>query len=160
MFLWLIISFKDHAAAKVGSHELKGSILYFNALTREEHRLIGIPLVVLVDYMGFRLVAESLLPIDRNTLIYGTSDAGKTMFNKDPDFNKVRKETVSSFPTLMFSLSKSILSRKVFSKFSKFSKFLFVMVVVFDFFLQAKSGFTYFSLSNTLIRSWKALGKD
>tara|TARA_R110002050_G_scaffold299314_1_gene464532 strand:+ start:996 stop:1304 length:309 start_codon:yes stop_codon:yes gene_type:complete len=73
----------------VGSHELKGSIAYFNCLTAEEHKKIGIPLVVLVDYMGFRLVAESLLPINKNSLIYGTSDAGKTMHCDDPEFNKV-----------------------------------------------------------------------
>jgi hypothetical protein len=30
-----------------------------------------------LDYMGFRLQALSLLPINSSTLIYGTADAGK-----------------------------------------------------------------------------------
>lgn len=36
-------------------------------------------MMVLVDYLGFRLQALSWLPIDPNTIIYGSSDAGRTV---------------------------------------------------------------------------------
>jgi hypothetical protein len=41
------------------------------------------PLVVLIDYMGFRLMAMSILPIDRTTLVYGSQDGGKTISSQD-----------------------------------------------------------------------------
>lgn len=37
------------------------------------------PLMTLVDYMGFRLIAMSILPISRNTIVYGSSDFGQTI---------------------------------------------------------------------------------
>lgn len=33
------------------------------------------------DYRGFRLVAQALLPIGDDTLVYGSSDAGATVRN-------------------------------------------------------------------------------
>ena len=39
-------------------------------------RGVHLPLMALVDYRGFRLVAISLLPVNKKTLIYGTNDAG------------------------------------------------------------------------------------
>lgn len=49
----------------------------------------------LVDYRGFRLVAMSLLPISKSTLIYGSDDAGKTVHNDDPEFSNLMKEAAS-----------------------------------------------------------------
>lgn len=37
------------------------------------------PLVALIDYMGYRLMAASILPIDRSTLVYGSQDGGRTI---------------------------------------------------------------------------------
>lgn len=57
---------------------------------------ICFPFLVTIDYLGFRLVASSILPINRSTLRYGSSgenllgfcstepDGGKTAFNEDP----------------------------------------------------------------------------
>jgi hypothetical protein len=70
-------------AAKVAGHDLKGVKCYFNAGVP----MLRFPLVCLVDYMGFRLVAMSLLPIDRSTLVYGSSDAGKVVHADDQAFN-------------------------------------------------------------------------
>tara|TARA_R110002050_G_scaffold291534_1_gene446074 strand:- start:51 stop:410 length:360 start_codon:yes stop_codon:yes gene_type:complete len=78
----------DHPAAKVAALELKGSIAYFNALTEEQRKKVRIPMLVLVDYLGYRLIAESFLPIDRSTIIYGTEDAGWTIHAKDSEFNR------------------------------------------------------------------------
>lgn len=36
-------------------------------------------MMILLDYRGFRLSAMSTLPINEYTLVYGSSDAGKTV---------------------------------------------------------------------------------
>ncbi len=36
------------------------------------------PLIALVDYKGFRLIAMSLLPITRESLVLGSADGGIT----------------------------------------------------------------------------------
>ena len=41
-------------------------------------------MVALVDYRGYRLVAMTLLPLDAESQVFGSSDAGKTVHN-DPD---------------------------------------------------------------------------
>jgi tetratricopeptide (TPR) repeat protein len=62
----------DHRASRVAGHDLLG----LNCYLASNVEGIYTPLVCLVDYRGFRLVALSLLPIDRNSLIYGSDDAG------------------------------------------------------------------------------------
>eukprot|EP01091_Cochliopodium_minus_P014411 TRINITY_DN4888_c0_g1_i1.p1 TRINITY_DN4888_c0_g1~~TRINITY_DN4888_c0_g1_i1.p1 ORF type:complete len:1176 (-),score=401.59 TRINITY_DN4888_c0_g1_i1:28-3555(-) len=62
------------AANKVAGHELKGCIDYFRA------RVDGLsfPLMALVDYKGYRLIAMSILPINGSeTLKYGSNNAGE-----------------------------------------------------------------------------------
>jgi hypothetical protein len=51
------------------------------------HREIYFPLMALIDFRGFRLIAISLLPINSNSLIYGTADGGKTVKQSDKTFN-------------------------------------------------------------------------
>jgi hypothetical protein len=41
-----------------------------------------------IDYRGYRVVAMSVLPISSKTIIYGSADAGNTVFTTDADFNK------------------------------------------------------------------------
>jgi Clustered mitochondria len=55
---------------------------YYNCGVRELH----VPIMVIVDYMGFRLIAMSVLPVSRDTLIYGTADAGRTVHNDSAEF--------------------------------------------------------------------------
>ena len=74
-------------AAKVAGHDLKGLMLYFNLGID----LLHFPLMVLVDYLGFRLQALSWLPINKHTIIYGTPDAGKHMYAENTKFNKRMK---------------------------------------------------------------------
>jgi hypothetical protein len=45
--------------------------------------------MALLDFRGFRLMALSLLPIGKNTLVYGSADAGKTVANSNPSLNKM-----------------------------------------------------------------------
>jgi hypothetical protein len=46
----------DYVAAKVAGNELRGLITYFNAGVPDLH----VPLMALVDYLGFRLIAMSV----------------------------------------------------------------------------------------------------
>lgn len=41
-----------------------------------------------IDYRGYRVVAMSLLPISKETIVYGSADAGKTVHASDPVFNE------------------------------------------------------------------------
>jgi hypothetical protein len=79
----------DYAAAKVAGNELKGLISYFNTGILE----LRVPLMALVDYMGFRLVVMSLLPINNNTLVYGTSDAGVVIHNSNSQLFEIMKKS-------------------------------------------------------------------
>lgn len=62
-------------AMKTGAHELRG-IMHYSSL-----RVSGLhfPLMLVMDYKGFRLVAEALLPINKETIKYGSSDGGETV---------------------------------------------------------------------------------
>lgn len=77
----------DAAAAKVGGHELKGMQSHFHCNIPHLH----LPLMALVDYRGFRVLAISLLPINNSTIVYGTNDGGNTMFNKDRAMDKMMR---------------------------------------------------------------------
>lgn len=83
----------DYAASKVAGHELKGLLAYFNLGLRD----LCLPLMVhmsmllnyganssywiqaLIDYRGFRLLAMSILPIKKSTIVYGSNDYGHTI---------------------------------------------------------------------------------
>ena len=66
----------DEHAAKVAGHDLKGLVHLYNCWERGVH----VPMMAIVDYRGFRVVGMPLLPIDgARTLVYGSSDAGRTI---------------------------------------------------------------------------------
>jgi tetratricopeptide (TPR) repeat protein len=65
----------DEAAAKVAGHDLRGLQCYFNCHLAD----LALPLMALIDYRGFRLVAMAALPIDGKTIVYGSPDAGKSL---------------------------------------------------------------------------------
>jgi hypothetical protein len=64
----------------------------FNAQSND----LCFPLMALVDYRGFRLIAISLLPIDKNTIIYGSNDYGKTIHqtNNSVFINGLKKSSM------------------------------------------------------------------
>ena len=64
----------DFLAAKAAGQELL-SANYIGSSDAQLH----IPLMALLDYWGQRLVATALLPINNDTLIYGSADAGRTI---------------------------------------------------------------------------------
>ena len=50
---------------------------------------VGLPLMCIVDFLGYRLLAETLLPIDHQgdtTLVYGSRDGGATIFKRHEPF--------------------------------------------------------------------------
>lgn len=71
----------DYAAAKVAGHELKGILAVYNSNISG----FSVPLVTLVDYMGFRLIAMSILPISKRTIVYGSNDYGQTIHRQASD---------------------------------------------------------------------------
>lgn len=49
--------------------------------------------MALVDYRGFRLVAMSILPINKNTIVYGSCDAGRNIHtNRNPAIDSLIAE--------------------------------------------------------------------
>lgn len=79
----------DAAAMKAASNELLGlsSFIKCNATNN-----IRFPMMALIDYCGYRLVAVSTLPINANTIVYGSADAGKTVHNHDEKIANVMQD--------------------------------------------------------------------
>ena len=46
------------------------------------------PLMSILDYRGFRLMALSVLPIDHTTLRYGSDNMGVTVLASEPEINE------------------------------------------------------------------------
>lgn len=73
----------DHYAAKAAGHDLKSLIQVYKS------RIPGlyVPMMCLVDYLGYRLIAMSMLPVDTTTLCYGSCDGGMEVHDDIPEFN-------------------------------------------------------------------------
>eukprot|EP01132_Coremiostelium_polycephalum_P007447 gene7447-9152_t len=78
----------DQNAMKAAGHELKGLMSYYNCRVDGLHH----PLMALIDYRGYRLVAMSLLPINSDTIVYGSSDGGITVHCENEQFNEKMKD--------------------------------------------------------------------
>ena len=95
----------DELASKATSNELR-SAMYFSKSQRNvnsQNRIL-VPLMVLVDYCGFRVLCSSLVPLKKcgenddghgGDHIYGSRDAGKTVYDgsDDPIFqNRIKNK--------------------------------------------------------------------
>lgn len=79
----------DEWSAKASAAELRGLSSIFDC----EVAKIRVPLLTLVDYMGYRVTAISLLPISgTKTLRYGSSDAARTVVHNLPDLEQKIEE--------------------------------------------------------------------
>eukprot|EP01105_Mastigella_eilhardi_P009703 TRINITY_DN2284_c0_g3_i5.p1 TRINITY_DN2284_c0_g3~~TRINITY_DN2284_c0_g3_i5.p1 ORF type:complete len:849 (-),score=229.70 TRINITY_DN2284_c0_g3_i5:89-2314(-) len=74
----------DEFAAKAAGHELLGITEISNCGVPG----ISVPLVALIDYCGFRLLASSELAVDHTTLKYGSADGGKTVHFSDEEIKQ------------------------------------------------------------------------
>ena len=70
----------DAGAIKAAGLEL----LHFDHVIAQQVHGISTPLVCLVDYQGYRLMAITVLPISSETLRYGSNDGGKVVHQDDP----------------------------------------------------------------------------
>jgi len=74
----------DNLAAKASNHDLIGLTQCF---IQDTEKSFNFPLMALIDYQGYRLSVMTELPIRKDTLIYGSNNAGKTLHD-DPDVHK------------------------------------------------------------------------
>ena len=81
----------DFAAMKAGSNEMLGLLAYYNT------KVDGLyyPLMNLIEFRGFRVLAMSILPISNTTICYGSRDGGKTVHKSISSFNKKMKEAAT-----------------------------------------------------------------
>ena len=77
----------DTAAQKATKNDMVGLLSYYNTNTLNLHY----PLMSIIDFRGFRLIAMSILPIDKSTIRYGTADGGKTIHASDDVMNQKMK---------------------------------------------------------------------
>lgn len=75
---------EDRLAIKAAAKELLGLETF---VAQNSDPSLCFALMALVDYKGFRLIATSLLPIDSNTIVYGSNDGGNTIHTDDPEVN-------------------------------------------------------------------------
>ena len=67
-------------AMKVANLELQG----YNILLSLGIKNLYFPLTAVIDHLGYRVNATALLPINKDTIIYGSQDGGKTIvFSKE-----------------------------------------------------------------------------
>lgn len=86
----------DEHAMKAASHELMGLRSYYDFIAFKSSEGASPPLRVgymtLIDYRGYRLIATCLLPIGKDTLLYGSCDAGRTVMTEDETLNQLMQE--------------------------------------------------------------------
>lgn len=82
----------DEHAMKCGGHEFKSFMELADCRVQGLH----FPLIVIIDYRGFRLLCQSVLPIGADTLIYGSSDGGKNIVASDPEMNRRMKRVAKT----------------------------------------------------------------
>eukprot|EP01087_Luapelamoeba_hula_P009869 TRINITY_DN2581_c1_g2_i1.p1 TRINITY_DN2581_c1_g2~~TRINITY_DN2581_c1_g2_i1.p1 ORF type:complete len:1535 (+),score=206.50 TRINITY_DN2581_c1_g2_i1:470-4606(+) len=83
----------DEFAMKATAHEARGmtGYIYYSLASVFPHTL-SFPLFFVLDYKGYRLSACSLLPINNNTLVYGSADSGRTVHASDEAMNALMKK--------------------------------------------------------------------
>ena len=58
---------------------------------------LHLPLACIIDHLGCRLLAMSCLPIDSNTLVYGSSDGGNSFHEDSSLAQKVMSQIGKNF---------------------------------------------------------------
>eukprot|EP01087_Luapelamoeba_hula_P014241 TRINITY_DN4145_c0_g1_i4.p1 TRINITY_DN4145_c0_g1~~TRINITY_DN4145_c0_g1_i4.p1 ORF type:complete len:1436 (-),score=334.66 TRINITY_DN4145_c0_g1_i4:290-4597(-) len=81
----------DENAMKTGGLELQGLSNWFSQLIPG----LCFPLMAMIDYKGFRIIATSLLPLTKTSLRYGSADGGRTVLAQDPTLNKIMDDAAA-----------------------------------------------------------------
>jgi hypothetical protein len=79
-------------AMRAASHELNGLRAYWKSGVAG----LSVPLLIVIDFLGYRIIATSALPVGNHSLRYGSSDGGKTVFASDPKLNAMMAEAGNS----------------------------------------------------------------
>lgn len=83
----------DEPPMKIAGLELKHLINLYDLNPR-----VSLPLICLIDYRGFRLIATSQLPIDPSeSLVMGSSDAGKTIHEPPAEIEPYVQQIARAF---------------------------------------------------------------
>eukprot|EP01091_Cochliopodium_minus_P013456 TRINITY_DN4343_c0_g1_i3.p1 TRINITY_DN4343_c0_g1~~TRINITY_DN4343_c0_g1_i3.p1 ORF type:complete len:256 (-),score=68.36 TRINITY_DN4343_c0_g1_i3:637-1404(-) len=83
----------DYLAQKSVGHELKNISALFDVINKNSKCSdFKISLSCRVDFMGFRLFVQSLLPIDKESLVYGSKDGGKTIHSDNEKVTGIMEE--------------------------------------------------------------------
>jgi hypothetical protein len=69
------------------SREMLGADRYWGTF----QDLLHYPLMCLIDFKGFRMLAMAVLPISHDTIVYGSDDGGRTVHTDDEKVNAVMK---------------------------------------------------------------------
>lgn len=77
----------EYYAHKLASHELKGLINVYNYGSKLG---LYVPMMCVLMYKGFHMIAMSVLPISDTTLVYGSKDAGDNVYD-NPTFSSKLK---------------------------------------------------------------------
>ncbi len=78
----------DEFSMKSCSLERTGNLAYLSLSLPK----LRVPLSTLIDYLGYRVLATSLLPLSTNSLVYGSPDGGDTVLFKSPTCNALMRE--------------------------------------------------------------------
>jgi hypothetical protein len=105
----------DENAMKAAGNELR----YLAQLFEINLSNLHIPLMCTIDWCGYRLIAISVLPIRDDTLIYGSSNAGIDIINKDPAFENLMKEVAEKL---------NLVRHKCGTPYTREAKFLYTCV--------------------------------
>ena len=76
-------------ANKIPGIEFNAAVAVHDSADRTKARQLIVPLTCIVDYMGHRLEAVAFSPCSANTLVYGSSDAARTIFKSDEETNRL-----------------------------------------------------------------------
>lgn len=87
----------ENSANKVAGHELKSLNQLFGLCLIPEFQDLHFPMMILIDYRGFRLSAMSILPINEYTIIYGSSDAGREIHTDSARMGEKLKSIAKKF---------------------------------------------------------------
>jgi hypothetical protein len=87
----------DAFAVKAAKHEVKSLKALVEASASLQANSLFFPIMCTVDHLGIQLVCMSYIEgIGKNTLIYGSDDAGKSIHNQDFVFNRYFKQICES----------------------------------------------------------------
>ena len=81
------IYYDDRLAAKEASHQLLS--LAALHVSQGFSGDLALPLGLTIDYLGFRLFVQTLIPIESESFCYGSADAGRHMCKEDADTKDV-----------------------------------------------------------------------